>query len=550
MWDDITLNKHFNVEDRQRRFDRKSKYGGCHGKSVVIRGNVKCSRIPGFCQMSMAVVGDKADDGYRKITQFDLDVEDFRETPIREDYHYGHRKEDISMGKKRRFDLVSVLEEYAVLTKTLRCGERYENALSLHRVNDSLRTTSIFTLPTVGEVAESALEETRIARNLRWKNTLWIAPCHIQPRVVESGFRAVVQTDGDIILHTGEDYFDAARRLGFTNIPIPEALDDAERDSSLLRKARINGGRFKMPTVNRNDAGCYFNADRDNNGRGFLEVDLGSNCLIKSVSTQGRYPPTNGQLRGVMRGGDYVYNCFTQHGWEDAQNWVTRYELLYRVASGREWNVYDCFKGNHDVFTEVRHTLSSPIFARYLRFKPLTHHRHPYMRIGVYGKRVGEETKQDDGNSVVRYVVAQRSEDANLRRVLPTSILSYACHCREKAPPLIETRQKRHWRALDEIDAFHRSGNVFSMPWEPSVEEDGDDESGLREPEPRGDGNAMGNEEDTLPAQDEAENSLLDVDGGSHFTADVVSLSHENESAGSWEYVSDESTAEDWAVVN
>jgi len=172
------------------------------------------------------------------------------------------------------------------------------------------------------------------------------------------------------------------------------------------------------------------------------------------------------------------------------------------------------------------------------------------MRIGVYGKRVGEETKQDDGNSVVRYVVAQRSEDANLRRVLPTSILSYACHCREKAPPLIETRQKRHWRALDEIDAFHRSGNVFSMPWEPSVEEDGDDESGLREPEPRGDGNAMGNEEDTLPAQDEAENSLLDVDGGSHFTADVVSLSHENESAGSWEYVSDESTAEDWAVVN
>jgi len=171
-------------------------------------GNVKCSRIPGFCQMSMAVVGDKADDGYRRITQFELDVEDFRETPIREDYHYGHRKEDISMGKKRRFDLVSVLEEYAVLTKTLRCGERYENALSLHRVNDSLRTTSIFTLPTVGEVAESALEETRIARNLRWKNTLWIAPCHIQPRVVESGFRAVVQTDGDIILHTGEDYFD------------------------------------------------------------------------------------------------------------------------------------------------------------------------------------------------------------------------------------------------------------------------------------------------------------------------------------------------------
>ncbi|HOX27081.1 MAG TPA: discoidin domain-containing protein [Candidatus Krumholzibacteria bacterium] len=104
-----------------------------------------------------------------------------------------------------------------------------------------------------------------------------------------------------------------------------------------------------------------------NNLEQWLQVDLGAKARIQAVGTKGRYR------------GD--------------QQWVTSYSLSYSL-DGANWT--DCldasgsrtFRGNADTQTEVRHTLSPPIVARYVRFHPAAWNKHITMRVEVYGSYI------------------------------------------------------------------------------------------------------------------------------------------------------------------
>jgi len=106
----------------------------------------------------------------------------------------------------------------------------------------------------------------------------------------------------------------------------------------------------------------------------------------------------------------------------DFDNWVTSYELSCRLASGRDWIAIGELKGNDDMTTEVAHEmariLKSGLQCRYLRFRPLTYHRRPAMRVGVYGERLeGRHCPKEvshDAN-VIEYSIYRVKENANLR---------------------------------------------------------------------------------------------------------------------------------------
>jgi hypothetical protein len=183
-----------------------------------------------------------------------------------------------------------------------------------------------------------------------------------------------------------------------------------------------------------------------------LEVDLGADCRVTFVSTQGQFP----MIKRTIRETGLRIVCD-----ELSRNWVTKYELSYRQSHGHDWIVAGAsFEGNQDMLTEVAHKLDGPdgkgIQCRYLRFLPLGFHGKPAMRVGVYGVRGGsaaEEARRDaqlKDESLVHYAIHCLKEGANKRQapgggpwegLAAHCCLRKSCRCNRLKPAAV--RRKR-----------------------------------------------------------------------------------------------------------
>ena len=191
--------------------------------------------------------------------------------------------------------------------------------------------------------------------------------------------------------------------------------------SALLRPKRAGGSRQRTatggPAVRNNTWRVAFDVE---SARGRpLELDLGVNCLIDHVSTQGGHPPTRVYPRIIHKkrsctGEPEIYMVEGRPGWSLAQHgryegpfweildfkrdgwnkdtsddahwtardryrdglgtslwhhynqrplcsaamrlqWVRRYEIMWRADGGRAWHSLGVFTGNNDAMTEVVH---------------------------------------------------------------------------------------------------------------------------------------------------------------------------------------------------
>jgi len=142
-------------------------------------------------------------------------------------------------------------------------------------------------------------------------------------------------------------------------------------DSALSASTSYNANHIpqfsrlnKIPASGK--AGAWSSSKND--GNQWLQVYFGRETTVTKVATQGRY---------------------------DDNQWVMSYSLSYSV-DGTHWAWYrladghiKVFGGNIDRNTLVFHSLSSPIQARYLRFRPRTWSGHISMRAEVYGCQEG-----------------------------------------------------------------------------------------------------------------------------------------------------------------
>lgn len=146
----------------------------------------------------------------------------------------------------------------------------------------------------------------------------------------------------------------------------------------------------------------------------YLEVDLGASCRVTWVSTQGRFPPILKTLDTGVR--------VVRETSQEFMNWVTSYELSCRAASGKQWIALGEFRGNADMTAEVAHELGEvvkqPVECRYLRFRPLTYHGLPAMRVGVYGVRLDAPAKEEEPSTdenLIQYTIYRIKEATNTR---------------------------------------------------------------------------------------------------------------------------------------
>ena len=212
------------------------------------------------------------------------------------------------------------------------------------------------------------------------------------------------------------------------------------------------GGKHRCAPLVRNDE---FAAAFDCEGAGgvgakrcYIELDLGANCELSDLSTQGRHPPTrtypqirherrearnrarsllrvpfgwhegegtdgegdrywvegytswnlarDGQYEGpfwrVLSLGDANYHKAPLCRHQQELQWVSRYEVSIRAEGGRAWRSLGVFHGNDDATSEVAHSLhqyKGGIVARFVRFRPLEAVGGGAMRVGVYGRPIG-----------------------------------------------------------------------------------------------------------------------------------------------------------------
>lgn len=209
----------------------------------------------------------------------------------------------------------------------------------------------------------------------------------------------------------------------------PSLLDSYARLSTPVSNPCVNLQRARV--LEEDNRSCFVPPDYaiENavEAASLLEVDLGANCEVTYISTQGRFPPVQ---RIDKESGSRV----VRQGGREYNNWVSSYELSCRVASGRDWVTLGEFRGNFDMNTEVAHEMPPDLNCRYLRFRPLTYNGMPAMRAGVYGKRTGKEdslrTKGLAAHSehAVQYSIHRIKENANTRRVpLGCGLCRYGC---------------------------------------------------------------------------------------------------------------------------
>jgi len=204
----------------------------------------------------------------------------------------------------------------------------------------------------------------------------------------------------------------------FRDSPLESIADPSLVDSS----TKFLGGSFRQMRSEPRLAKVFEESDRscfcsDDDGA-YLEVDLGASCRVTYVSMQGRFPPIDHVDRAS---GTRVVNEASKM----FRNWVTSYDLSFRVVGGHDWITLGRFKGNDDMMTEVAHELASVATStpecRYLRFKPVAYHGQPAFRVGIYGYRLDKKALQKrsevHSEEVVEYTICSMKPDVNMRRV-------------------------------------------------------------------------------------------------------------------------------------
>eukprot|EP00118_Oscarella_pearsei_P028832 m.3048 g.3048 ORF g.3048 m.3048 type:complete len:513 (+) comp9027_c0_seq1:429-1967(+) len=103
----------------------------------------------------------------------------------------------------------------------------------------------------------------------------------------------------------------------------------------------------------------------------YLQIDIGYETTVKYVATQGRSRNRENQCCDM---------------------WVTSYEVHYS-RDGYDWKIHSSsngqlinkFTGNHDNYGIVRHTLSPPITARFIRIVSKTWRKRIALRAEIFG---------------------------------------------------------------------------------------------------------------------------------------------------------------------
>ncbi|XP_068726469.1 lactadherin-like [Montipora capricornis] len=148
---------------------------------------------------------------------------------------------------------------------------------------------------------------------------------------------------------------------------MPLGLEDFRIDSGALTASsyvNYNHGpdraRLNWPSGH-SRSGAWVAKHRNTNQ--WLQVELAHPAKITGVATQGRY---------------------------DAYQWVTTYAVSHSM-DGKTFKAYleygrnKLFSGNYNRYTIVKHDLTPPIRAKFVRFNPKGYRTYIAMRIELYG---------------------------------------------------------------------------------------------------------------------------------------------------------------------
>jgi len=227
----------------------------------------------------------------------------------------------------------------------------------------------------VSEMMTYAKEETLVKALVNYDRNLEGLPWkHLLPLVhnvqyTESGF--IPDTDTYCVRFTGTIYpieilsVSQNRENLLPVEPLVAGLPPGAFSASSVWANNHVGYRPQNARLNDTSKEANWSAAANNKDQ-WIQVDLGSIVKVKAVATQGR------------------------HSWDQ---WVTAYRIGYSL-DGRNWSFYRqdgrdvMFDGNRDRNTTVRHDLTDPFPARYVRFYPDSWHGHISMRFDVYGVRM------------------------------------------------------------------------------------------------------------------------------------------------------------------
>uniref|UniRef100_A0A7S2LCP7 F5/8 type C domain-containing protein n=1 Tax=Zooxanthella nutricula TaxID=1333877 RepID=A0A7S2LCP7_9DINO len=446
---DPSPEKHLGAAARSRRFDEGSRWGGRGGRTLLrARCAAQVHSAPGYLDTDVRIHRPRDDDGNVLVTEIDQELDDL---PV-----------DEGTGG-RLFKLPEMLEARCVS----KAVARDEHA------PDVLITT--FALPGVAWRAPGEEERRRLLARREAKLSLarWMGEGDAEACAADvihegGGFRVVSTRHGRVATRRQVHKYRIVCKFRDTpleRITHPSLLDFRAR---VPRKAVVFA------------EGCsnFHCSDEP------LEVDLGANCRVTWISTQGRFPEIATTLQcGVRVVTDRVASY----------QWVTRYALSYRVDGGHDWICLAAgLQGNDDATTEVAHAVGGAdgVVCRYLRFKPLEWNRSsPGMRVGVYGERPGAEAdkagEERIDDSLVRYSVYEVGGPINRRRVAGGTraggrlaahcCMRKSCRCLRKPPPPVRRRMLRIGAAEDLRDAH---GPDPVVPSEAAEEQDADEPVG------------------------------------------------------------------------
>lgn len=335
--------KHLKAEWRQKRFDHKKFYG-----SVGASFKQTCRHIRKPC-IELEIERPCNDDYLSLVSEVDEAIAVFSGWNDLTKAFVNFDDERLREFQEFLADTFEVHESYN------RCGQKL----------------SSFFVPGIGwqesqntaAKQKARFERLQLAVGGSWEAIDTLARCYVQirPCKVLLRFR---DTPPDYIAH-------------------PSLLDKQSSLSCSASDSNTEPGRAR---VHENNSRCCWSPPGPDYKSHFLQVDLGSDCDVNYISTQGRFPPLQNDARGSIckfTGAQIMDELHI-----NMRQWVWKYEVLARIDSGRSWFSLGTFDGNRDMTTEVAHKLLTTARCRYLRFRVLGFDRVPSMRVGVYGNRL------------------------------------------------------------------------------------------------------------------------------------------------------------------
>ncbi|XP_046862238.1 lactadherin-like [Xenia sp. Carnegie-2017] len=148
--------------------------------------------------------------------------------------------------------------------------------------------------------------------------------------------------------------------------PKPLGMENGKIPDSAITASSEYASAYLAPFArlrNTKSLKCSWAPTGSNRMNSWHQVNFGKNTIITGVATQG--------------------SC-------QSNEWAKTYSISYS-NDGKNWSSYKengsikIFQGNSDTTTVVKHSFSSPIISRFVRFVPKTYQGYPTMRIEYYG---------------------------------------------------------------------------------------------------------------------------------------------------------------------